>query len=163
MTVIAVFSILMARVIGHVMAQGAQDEADRAESRAELMDQVIEAIDAVPGVRGVGEVSFIEAEDTLTLTAVYLTRETGEIGYRAELLDVFRAVGEIMEETDVDIDQIALIPSVLEDSAIETAVTTVFNVRLLMSGRLSRTTFLAELEILPGEHQFQEQESGGDA
>ena len=128
---------------------------------AQDTEPIRESVLDIPGMTDVLDVSFSEEDDLTTLNIVYLTREIGEVGYRAELLDVFRAVGAALDEAEITVDRVLIVPSVEEDSAVEYAGAQIDALRDLMNGDITRTTFLDGLEILPGEHQAME--DGGEA
>jgi hypothetical protein len=125
-----------------------ESELSRRPSRP-IIDRIASAVSDVPGVRGVGDVQIIDLDehDLPVLRLVYLTAERDEIGYRAEIVEVFRAVGEIVMGTDLELAQVRLVPSVQLDEPIEVISVPAQKLRALEADDITRTEFLAELDI----------------
>jgi hypothetical protein len=110
------------------------------------------------------ETLLLDDDETDVLSVVYLTREVDPFGYRAETLDVFRAVAATIAaaEDAPPVDLVTLLPSVEIDgdaSEIELVIAQADDVTALAAGEITRTTFLSALEISAGEHQLQPTES----
>jgi hypothetical protein len=117
------------------------------------VQSINEAVDAVPGIRGVSmiDVALVDHEDAVTnitsLQIVYLTAETGESGYRAETVEVFRAVGVSLRTGALEVDRVILMPAVTPDAVIEMITASIEDINALLEGDLTRTDFLDTLEI----------------
>lgn len=156
-------AILLCGVIVLVVAQ--DDEADDAVRASQAA--LFEAMETVRGLVEVVDVSILindEDEDDLIVTVqtVYITRELNELGYRAEILDVYYALGETITEEGLVVEFVVLLPSVSEDIPVETVISTMENLTGLLEGDLSRSEFLESLEVFLGEHQLPQNDQGDD-
>lgn len=114
-----------------------------------VIDRVLNAVSDVPGVRGVVTAEIVASDDDVmpTLRVVYLTAEMDEIGYRAEIVEVNRAIGEALLGTDTQFAQVVVVPSVRADEPIEIISAPGQKLRALQAEDITRTDFLAELEV----------------
>jgi len=153
-------AVLLCGVIVLVVAQNVaqnvaqDDEVDDAVTA--LQDVLFEAMETVRGLVEVVDVSILindEDEDDLIVTVqtIYITRELNELGYRAEILDVYYALGEAITEEGLVVEFVVLLPSVSEDIPVETVIATMENLTGLLEGDLSRSEFLESLEVFLGE------------
>lgn len=138
--------ILVVLLVGVILAQDEEEEID---------DPLMMVVADVPGVQGVVDAEIAEVDEQTVVTVIYLTREISEIGYRAEILDVFRAVGDYLDTEEIEADFVAVVPEVVEDAPLETITTGITNLQDLLTGDITRSRFLDELDIVPGEHQIQ--------
>lgn len=114
-----------------------------------MIDRVANAVSDVSGVRGVVDAELVTTPDHILpqLRVVYLTSETDVIGYRAEIVEVYRAIGEVLVGTDTQVAQVVLVPSVQVDEAIEIISAPMQKVRALQADDITRTEFLDELDV----------------
>lgn len=134
----------------------------------DFITAVTKAVQDIPGmdedVTVRLETLLLDDEATAVLSVVYLTREVDPFGYRAETLDVFRAVAATLadDENAPPVDLVTLLPSVEigdDTSEIELVIAQADDVTALAAGEITRTAFLDALEINAGEHQLQPTES----
>jgi len=119
------------------------------ERSSPMIERVASAVSDVPGVRGVANVEIVPLGDDVqpSLRLVYLTSEMGVLGYRAEIVDVFRAVSEIIVGADVSVEQVVVVPSVQVGEPIEIITVPAQKLRALQADDITRTEFLTELDI----------------
>lgn len=120
--------------------------ADAAQSQETPADRLETALAAVPGV----EVVNVTLAGTRVAAVWYITQETDETAYRAEMLEVLRAVGVALQNGAVQVSTVALYTSA--DSAntndlIERVEAQAGELRAFAVGRLTRSELLARLEI----------------
>jgi hypothetical protein len=92
--------------------------------------------------------------ETPTLVVFYQTRETAPVAYRAEMLEVFRAIGGI-ELPDGVFIQVGIVPEVdmgLEIESLEMATISTDDMIDFARGDITRTDFLDSLSFTPMEH-----------
>jgi len=129
-------------------------------------EAVYEAVAAIPGMNEVVTVEIIEADfgdgPSDMLTVIYLTQEVSELGYRLEMLDVYRVIADVVKQEEMSVDSVVLVPSITADSAIEIVSADLNAVLELNNGDVTRTEFVDEMQITPGAHQtVPEDESSG--
>lgn len=113
------------------------------------------ALETVTGIKIVS----VEADDE-RLRIVYITREIDEVGYRAEILDVYRAVGQALPEDETR--PLRLITMIGTDEGLEQVDASSEDVRALLSGEMTRSAFLETLIVIPLEHTSPGSGPGGD-
>jgi hypothetical protein len=148
--VIAVFVLLG--------AAAGQDNA-AAGDNADLEARLIEAVMAVPGIQEPVLVTL--ADDAVEI--VYMTLEVGDLGYRAEVLEVFRAVGMVLagEDEFPPAQTVVLLPSIDLGEEVETLLAEIDELLAFARAEITRTAFYAGLEIEPGVHQLPDHGQGG--
>lgn len=128
-----------------------------ANAQQDVTDVLMQAVKDVPGLVDVVSVDVVsqEVDDEVILTAevVYLTIELSELGYRAEIIEVMRALGNAIEAGEYQFDSVLLVPSITADMPVETVATDMDAVSELVVGEMSRTDFLMQLEVVSGMHQ----------
>lgn len=149
--------LLVSLALGGLLSAG-----DNSDDEALLLeDSLVALFDGLPWLRDLVSVSL----DDDALTVIYLTNETGLTAYRAEILEMYRMIGERLAEYDGDETlptRIILEPSVTPSSGIETITIDLITVLGLADGTLTRTAFLNDLEIEPGPHQIPDEDTGLD-
>ncbi|MBZ0294390.1 MAG: hypothetical protein K8L99_17640 [Anaerolineae bacterium] len=123
----------------------------------DLVAGVETALMGVPGV----EVSAVTL-DAGTLQIDYVTKEVDEIGYRAEMLEAYRAVGEYLMQADNPVTQVTLVSNVSTGEGLEQIETASGHVLALASGDITRSAFLETLTITELEHSDPANGSGGN-
>jgi hypothetical protein len=123
---------------------------------ADALDHVRAAVEAVPGI----QLDYLEAESD-TLLAAYITREYDEIGYRAEILDVYRALGAALADTDLPVARLTLITRITTGDDLEQISSDASRVLALAAAEITRSQFLEALEITPLEHTRPGRRPGG--
>lgn len=113
------------------------------------VDVVSTALQTVVGEHQVLDVS-LDEEGTLSVR--YATREINEIGYRAEVIDLYRAIGLAVMAHDLAIDWVTLVPSIGGGAAIEQITTRAEHTTALAAGTILRSSFLRALEVVEMEH-----------
>lgn len=101
------------------------------------------ALADVPGV----ELVDVTLAGTRLAAVWYITRETDEFGYRAEVLEVFRAVGAALLAGAARVNTVALYSGVTATDLIERIAAQADDLRAFAAGDLTRSELLARLEI----------------
>lgn len=123
---------------------------------ADLLTLIEEAVAEVPHLKEVVSVEIVEVElddDTITtLEVTYITTEIDEIGYRAEIMEVYRVIGGIITAEDagdlaLEIEEVLLMPSVTPDQSIEFIACELDILRDFMDETINRTAFLEALTV----------------
>ncbi|NJO84951.1 MAG: hypothetical protein HC828_20805 [Blastochloris sp.] len=120
-------------------------------------DEVVAKIDAaVRGVAGVVQVFSVEVlTEDAALLVMYETRETDEIGYMAEIMDIYRAVARVMAADSLDFGTLIVVPNVDmggDTEAIEQVSINGDDALALYRGEITRGDFLTRLIRAPGDH-----------
>jgi hypothetical protein len=112
-----------------------------------LEDDIRAVVAAVPGV---WEVVGVTITDTGDVLIEYLTAETDEIGYRAEVLEVYRAVGQALGETDLI--HVVLIPGVTPEDLVERITLDTVHLLAYAEGEITRSELLDIMVAEPLNH-----------
>ncbi|MBZ0303446.1 MAG: hypothetical protein K8J31_27135 [Anaerolineae bacterium] len=125
---------------------------------ASWTDSLREVVDQVPGIRQVVDV-VIEDED---VRITYVTAEADEVGYRAEMLDVFWAVGRALNAADRAVNHVILVSAVAPDDFLEEITIDSVHLAAYAEEKLTRTELLDLLSIEPLEHLNPDASSNAD-
>ncbi|MEM6528075.1 MAG: hypothetical protein AAF653_07250 [Chloroflexota bacterium] len=91
----------------------------------------------------------IEGDDVLLV--MYRTRELDPVAYRAEMIEIFRLVGQ----TGTDAERVSLLPQVTVGEAVEgleLATAATADIVQMATGDMTRSDFLETIETTPLEH-----------
>jgi hypothetical protein len=113
---------------------------------------VEEALTALTWVE-IDSVELDETADCETMLVIrYVSREFNLVAYRAEMLEVFRAVGALALDEATQVRLIPMADMGTGPQGIETATIDVATLLTYAVGETTRTTFLEEAVIAPLEH-----------
>lgn len=162
---LALFWLLLGSVVAllPVLAQDSAGEVGGMdESQSALKTAVEVAVMAIPGMDAVLFVTEGRLDDErLFIEIAYNTVETNLYGYYLEAMDVFRAVGQTLEaEDELIVERVAVTPTVMENSPIETMVVDVDVLLAFIAGEITRTAFFEAVDTAPGAHQIPGDDAG---
>ena len=130
-------------------------DADTETIRAALAD--------VPGLVEVAGVTISDEEgDQPVLLVKYITAETLEIGYYAEIIDAFRAIGETLPDTAIDVESVVIYTGVTVDDVLERLEVSADVLADFVDGELTRSDFWGEVDTVGLEHQLPDHADPGD-
>ncbi len=129
--------LLLALVSVAVWAAGAAHAQETPADRLEA------ALAAVPGI----ELVEVTLSGTRLAAVWYITQETDETAYRAEMLEVLRAVSAALRDGAVRVNAVALYTGASAADLIERVEARASDLRAFAAGRLTRSELLARLEI----------------
>lgn len=136
-----------------VLAQTTDDDTEAV--RAALAD--------VPGLVEVVGVTVSDDEgDQPVLLVKYITAEMAEIGYYAEVIDAFRAIGATLPDTAVAVDSIVIYTGVDVDDVLERLEVSADVLADFVAGELTRSAFWDAVESVGLEHQLPGHDAPGD-
>ncbi len=154
---LAFFWIFVVSVVALLPVLAQDDEVAPDDGALTLKTQINDAVLAIPSLDRVLFVTqgTLNDESGDFVEIAYNTDEIGLYGYYAEVMDVFRAVGETLDAQDppLRLERIALTPTVGEHSPIETMIVPGDVLRMFVGGAITRSEFLDRVESFPGAHQ----------
>lgn len=161
---LAIFWLLISSVVAllPVLAQDEEGGEGPNERQSALKAEIEDIVMDIPGM---DQVLFVTEgtldDDRLYLEIAYNTRETNLYGYYLEAMDVFRAVGQKLEaEEALIVERVAVTPTVMENSPIETMAVDVDILFDFITGEITRTAFFEAVETIPGAHQIPGDDAG---
>jgi hypothetical protein len=78
----------------------------------------------------------------------YLTTESTEVGQVDELIDLFEAIAASIRTDELDVDSVTLIAGTAMGAATGSFSTTRANLTAFTEGRMTRSAFLAALDVV---------------
>lgn len=97
-------------------------------------------------------------EGSPMMSITYLTREMGDNGFRAEMIEIYRLVGSVgWDAENAEVTLVSTIEFEDRQMGLLAVTATVEDVRALATGSMTRTDFLDVLQEAPLEHHFEGQ------